>query len=480
MKQGLLAFAIVMAAACGGDDDGGGGGGDGTVHPDGGGGGGDDGGADPDSGGGGGGTPLIWAWGDFATDNRTQLAVFAPDASLPVTPLAVFPAGDTGEIWWQTGTADYGPFDISPDGTRVAFSADIDVTDRFDLYVAPVEGGEPTHVVAVGATAGVEKVRFSPDGSKIAFVADLEVDGQLDAYVIASDAVEGTPVRVSPAHASASTDLDASQLAWSTDSTTIVVTGDFSQNDYHEMWIADATAADPTPVQLIDRDRIQSTAVGTKGAIIPLLVDDGKVLFRSKLDADDLVKLTVIDVDGQNEGLLPNTQITRADDSTADIGAATLSPDRSQIAFTADEVATIYDVWVMPADGGAAPTKLTDGLAVEDSNPIHTQPLKWSPDGQKIAFLADYAADGKTEPYVLPVAGGGQVRLAVIGDREDERDADSIAWSPAGDGLFMAADALINNDTELFRLDPAMQEQTPMMAIDAPPGGDLKGVRSSD
>jgi len=480
MKQGLLAFAIVMVAACGGDDDGGGGGdGDGTVHPDGGGGGGDDGSVNPD-GGGGGGTPLIWAWGDFATNNRTQLAAFAPDAALPVTPLAVFPGGDTAEIWEQTGTADYGPFDISSDGSRVAFSADIDVVGRFDLYVASVDGGEPAHVVAVGADADIEKVRFSPDGSKIAFVGDLEVEGQLDAYVIGSDAVEGTPVRVSPAHGNPSTDLDASQLAWSTDSHSLVVTGDFTQNDFQEMWIADVTVADPEPVQLISRDRIEATGVGAKGAIIPLQVEGGKVLFRGKLDADELVKLTVIDVDGQNEALLGNSQITRTDDSTADTGAATLSPDGSKIAFTADETATIYDVWVMPADGSAAPTKLTTGLAVEDSNPVHTQPLKWSPNGQSIAFLADYAADGKTEPYVLPVAGGGQVRLAIIGDPEDDRDAVSIAWSPAGDALFLAADAVVNNDTELFRLDPAMQEQTPTIAIDAPTDGDLGGVRSSD
>ncbi len=481
MKQGLLAFAIVMAAACGGDDDGGGGGGDGdgTVHPDGGGGGGDDGGVNPD-GGGGGGTPLVWAWGDFAINNRTQLAAFAPDAALPVTPLAVFPGGDTAQIWGQSGSADYGPFDISPDGMRVAFSADIDEAARYDLYVASVEGGEATHVVAVGADADIEKVRFSPDGSKIAFVGDLDVDGQLDTYVVAADAALATPVRVSPAHGNPSTDLDASQLAWSTDSHSLVVTGDFTQNDFNEMWIADVTVADPEPVQLIDRDRIMSTGVGSKGVLLPLLVDGGKVLFRGRLDADDLVKLTVIDADGQNEAVLANSAITRGDDSTADTGAATLSPDGSKIAFTADETATIYDVFVMPADGSAAPTKLTTGLAVEDSNPVHTQPLKWSPDGQSIAFLADYAADGKTEPYVLPVGGGGQVRLAAIGNAEDETDAVSIAWTPGGDSLFLVADALINNDTELFRLDPTMENQTPMIAIDAPTDGDLGGVRSSD
>ena len=481
MKQGALVFVFVIFAACGGDDDGGGGGGRADARPlaDGGGGNGD-GGGDPD--GGGGGTPLIWAYGDLATNNVTKLAVFAPDAALPVTPLAVFPAGDTAQIWSQNGNADYGPFDISSDGTRVAFSADIDAAGRFDLYVASVEGGEPAHVVAVGAEVDVEKVRFSPDGTRIAFTADIEADGQLDAYVVAADAVEGTPVLISPPRA-ADADLDARDLLWSTDSTQLVVTGDFTDNDFVEMWIADVTVADPEPVALIDRARIEADGVGSKGAILPLLVSGDRVLFRSRLDDDgevDRFKITLIGTDGQNEGLLGNSQLTRADDSIADVGTVTLSPDGAQIAFTADEVATIYDVWVMPADGSMAPTKLTTGLENEDTNPIHTQPLKWSSDGQRIAFLADYGEDGKTEPYVLPVAGGGQVRLADFGNAAEEQDANSIAWSPAGDVLFMAADALINNDTELFRLDPSMADQEPALAIDAPPDGDMNSVRSSD
>ena len=489
MKQGALVFVFVIFAACGGDDDGGGGGGRADARPlaDGGGGGNDDGGNDPD-GGGGDGTPLIWAYGDFATNNVTKLAVFAPDAALPVTPLAVFPAGDVAEIWDQNGSVDFGPFDVSSDGTRVAFSADIDVAGRFDLYVASVEGGEPAHVIAVGADADVEKVRFSPDGTRIAFAADLDTEGQVDAYVVAADAVEGTPVRVSPPRASANTDLDARDLVWSTDSTQLVVTGDFTDNDFLEMWIADVTVAEPEPTAIIDRARIEADGLGSKGAILPLLVSGDRVLFRSRLDNDndgeendiDRFKISLIGTDGEGEELLANSELARADDSIADVGTVTLSPDGSQVAFTADQVATIYDVWVMPVDGSTAPTQLTTGLAVEDSNPIHTQPLKWSPDGQSIAFLADYAEDGKTEPYVLPVAGGGQVRLADFGNAAEEQDANSIAWSPAGDVLFMAADAVVNNDTELFRLDPEMADQEPTLAIDAPADGDLFGVRSSD
>lgn len=483
MKQGALVFVFVIFAACGGDDDGGDGSGRADARPlaDGGGGGNDDGGSDPD--GGGGGTPLIWAYGDFTTNNVTKLAVFAPDAALPVTPLAVFPAGDTAQIWSQNGNADFGPFDISSDGTRVAFSADIDADDRFDLYVAPVEGGEPTHVVAVGAEVDVEKVRFSPDGTRIAFTADIEADGQLDAYVIAADAVEGTPVRVSPAHSSPSGDLDARDLVWSTDSTQLVVTGDFTDNDFLEMWIADVTVAEPEPTAIIDRARIEADGVGSKGAILPLLVSGDRVLFRSRLDDDgevDRFKISVIGTDGEGEELLANSELARTDDSIADVGTVTLSPDGSQVAFTADQVATIYDVWVMPADGSMAPTQLTTGLAVEDSNPIHTQPLRWSSDGQSIAFVADYEEDNKTEPYVLPVAGGGQIRLATIGDPEDDRDANSIVWSPSGDVLFMVADVAENNETHLFRLDPATANQTPELALGAPADGDLFGVRASD
>lgn len=484
MKQVLwCAFAIVMAAACGGDDDGGGGGGGGAdARPTGDGGGGDgDGGVDTDGGGGGDGPALIWALGDFATNNRMQLAAFAPDAALPVTPSLVLPAGDTAQIWFQNGSADYGPFDVSPDGTRVAFSADIEVAGRFDLYVASVEGGDPVHVVAVGADADVEKVRFSPDGSRIAFSADIDVDGQLDAYVVDADAVGATPVRVSPAHASASGDLDVDDLVWSTDSRSLVFTGDLSSNDFHEMWIADVTAAEPAAVPLVDRDRIAADAFGVKGVVIPLLVDGSRVLFRSRLDADNRYKLSLIGTDGDNEAVLANSEIARIDDSIADIGAVALSPDRTQIAFAADQVATIYDVWVMPVDGGMAPTRLTDGLATEESNPIHTQPLKWSADGQSVAFIADYASDGKDEPYVVPVAGGGQVRLAAIGDSQaDTQDASSIAWSPAGDALFLVADHRMDNESELFRLDPTQADQDPALAMEAPDSGDLSGVRASD
>ena len=71
----------------------------------------------------------------------------------------------------------------------------------------------------------------------------------------------------------------------------------------------------------------------------------------------------------------------------------------------------------------------------------------------------------------------------------------SIAASPASARVLAAAclassrwvyqsdartDARVNNDSELFRLDPAMADQEPALALEAPDSGDLGGVRSSD
>jgi len=69
-----------------------------------------------------------------------------------------------------------------------------------------------------------------------------------------------------------------------------------------------------------------------------------------------------------------------------------------QPAVSADKIAFVYagDIWLVPKSGGAA-VRLSSP-AGEESFP------RFSPDGTKIAFSADY--DGNTDVYVAPTAGG--------------------------------------------------------------------------
>jgi hypothetical protein len=106
-----------------------------------------------------------------------------------------------------------------------------------------------------------------------------------------------------------------------------------------------------------------------------------------------------------------------------------------------------------------------------------TTPLAFSPDGTRVAvvanFLATVAAPTRLEPYVVNLDGTGIRRLFTVPTACGTCDADQLAWTADSSGLYMLGDVVTNNDAEVFRLDPALTDQTPTLAADAPVGGDV-------
>ncbi len=85
------------------------------------------------------------------------------------------------------------------------------------------------------------------------------------------------------------------------------------------------------------------------------------------------------------------------------------------------------DLWTSLREGGPA-TRLTSAEGTE-SMP------KFSPDGQTVAFMADY--DGGTDIYTVPLAGGPPRRLTFHPHRETLAN-----WHPSGDSLlFFSSEA---------------------------------------
>ncbi|MGI9175374.1 MAG: S41 family peptidase, partial [Rhodothermales bacterium] len=82
------------------------------------------------------------------------------------------------------------------------------------------------------------------------------------------------------------------------------------------------------------------------------------------------------------------------------------------------------DIWVVPKEGGTA-NRLSSPRG-EESFP------RFSPDGQEIAFSANY--DGNTDLYVMPATGGQPVRLShhPLGER-------MLDWYPDGESILFAS-----------------------------------------
>jgi len=124
-----------------------------------------------------------------------------------------------------------------------------------------------------------------------------------------------------------------------------------------------------------------------------------------------------------------------------------------QPAVSADKIAFVYagDIWLVPKSGGAA-VRLSSP-AGEESFP------RFSPDGTKIAFSADY--DGNTDVYVAPTAGGEPVRLThhPMPDRV-------VGWHPDGRRVLFASGRESGrqryNQFYLVSVDGGMPEKLPV------------------
>ncbi len=195
--------------------------------------------------------------------------------------------------------------------------------------------------------------------------------------------------------------------------------------------------------------------------------NDGRnaVLFSAALDGKGVVSGAPVSLSGSLDGDVPSKPF-------GDREEYRFSPDGKTVVFAAriagktEAWSTNFDLYSVPAAGGAAPRNLTA------ENPAWDTKAVFSPDGRTLAYLAMARPGFEADRYqimLMDVATGAKRKLAA----EWDRSAGGLQWSR--DGKSVVVDAEDIGQHRLFRIEVASGKITPLTDKGSIGGFDVRG-----
>ncbi|MFZ5468305.1 MAG: TolB family protein [Myxococcota bacterium] len=151
-----------------------------------------------------------------------------------------------------SGNAQLGAFGLSPNGASLAFSADTLIANAYEVYRLPVDGAlAPALLTSGTSSVGGPNVSapllWSPDGTRIAFTADYVSPGMFDLYTVPITGGSGASRVIATLPRDGGQDFRA--LAWSPNSQQIAAIADWRVDQRFEVIRTEnATSSAQTPV----------------------------------------------------------------------------------------------------------------------------------------------------------------------------------------------------------------------------------------
>jgi Tol biopolymer transport system component len=390
--------------------------------------------------------------GDTVSDND-GMVIIAEILGDPANWLTINPpANGFGDV--STGAGDVA---FSPDNRKIAFIGDFRVDGVSELFVVDLfqgfASGPQVASGPQGANGDVLDFVWSPDSSRLLYSSDELVDGVNELFVVdVSGATPGPAAPVSPI-LPAFGDVSTQDFWWSPDGRWALMLADVAVDGDLELWAADLGGALPAPAVPLHPPLPVGSDVDDGLVFVP---DGSAVIFLADLDAPDDHNLYLVDLSGAGPG--PAVRLNRAlpaggDVSFDDYG---LSPDGRRLFYVADQAADndfeLFLVEVSTVDP-TVPLRVS-GPMVPGAD---VAGAAWAPDSLRLAFAADAFTDGSTELLVVDLSAltpGAPLRAnapLLPGDRDVVgTPGTGFGWSPDGNLLAYRADSTVDDANDLF------------------------------
>jgi len=309
---------------------------------------------------------------------------------------------------------------VSPDGKRVAFVVSVTDQERnrrsSDLYLTAVDGSG-MHQLTTNPASDVQP-RWSPDGKSLFFISTRS--GSPQVWRLALDGGEAEPITKLPLG------LDALRVS--------------PDGKYLVFSMAVFAGKSPEETKRILDEKEKSKPTG-------LIYDRLFVRHWDTWEDGTRNHLFVYPLpSGPARDLMPDMAADCPSKPFGGVEEFSISFDSRTIVFSAKDAgheeawSTNFDLFTVPADGSAAPKKIT-------ANPAWDAQPAFSPDGRTLAYLAMSRAGYEADRFNIIFRDwiSGNERKVVL--RADEsprgdRSPGELAWSADGTELFCTADHL--------------------------------------
>jgi dipeptidyl aminopeptidase/acylaminoacyl peptidase len=343
---------------------------------------------------------------------------------------------------------------VSPDGTRVVYtvrSTDLDKNrGHTELWMVDLRAAKPAPKRLTSHASSSADPEWSALGDAVYFLSTRSGSSQ----VWRLPAAGGEPTRVT-------------DLPLDVDSYRVAPTGDriaFSSSVFRDCADlactkdrADAKAKEKATGKVYDRLFVRHWDTWNDHR--------NNVLFSAPLDASGKLSGAPVNLSGSLDGDAPSKPF-------GDREEYRFSPDGKTVVFSlrvagkTEAWSTNFDLYSVPAAGGAAPRNLTADNPAWDTKGV------FSPDGRTLAYLAMARPGFEADRYqimLMDVASGQKRKLAADWDRS----AGNLQWR--ADGKALVVDAEDIGQHRLFSIDVASGKVTALTGNGAVGGYDLRG-----
>jgi Tol biopolymer transport system component len=335
-------------------------------------------------------------------------------------------------------------FEWEPNSTLIAYIADQDTDEVFELYVSPSDSNTPN--VKVSGTEldgnGIKELEpvpsgefafaWAPDSSRLAFLADQLIDA-IDEFELYTNLPDGTNnLRVSGLQGNSS---QVDNFAWAPNSRQIAYRA--NQNLITAIDLFTALPNVSSSFQQIS----SGLEPGQEVTAFKWSPDSTRLAFISDRAFTGFFRLFTTSPNNSNNVLVSGSLV-----STTDVTVFKWSPDSLRIAYVDMLLGGVFELFTTLRDVEPS-TLISSSLADDDE-----EDFAWAPNSSRIAYIADPNILDEFELF-SSTRDGDAINI-VSGPLVIGGDVQEFKWAPDNSGIGYIADQDTDTVDELFASQP--------------------------